>query len=144
MKATDLMIGDWVYNHRNWECPILSIRRDYDSEQYYAMVIARHYGEEEFKVEDLSPIPLTAEILEKSGFEFDTADTGILDYYCIGNKGDEICTVVKKHSINAFEDGTVVQWSLYADRASVVEKITYVHELQHALRLCQIDKEIVL
>ena len=127
MTQKDLQIGDWVYNHRKWECPILSIRRDYDSEQYYVMVIARHYGEEEFRVEDLSPIPLTPEILEKNGWE--KTPTGYV-FYTDGKKYDNSL------------------WYIFDSNTFVVNtaefQIKFVHQLQHALRLCGIEKEIIL
>jgi len=128
MEAKDLQIGDWVYNHRKWECPILSIRRDYDSEQYYVMVIARHYGEEEFRVEDLSPIPLTPEILEKNGFIKENRRWTLNDKYT----GDEI--------IALFE----VAKGFAMLTSGLAIGFQEVHKLQHLLKLYGIDKEIVL
>ena len=121
MEAKDLMIGDYVYNHRNWECPIVEIHKD------SAVVIARHYGEEEFRVEDLSPIPLTPEILEKNGWE--KTPTGYV-FYTDGKRYDNSL------------------WYIFGSNTFVVNtaefQIKFVHQLQHALRLCGIDKEIVL
>lgn len=134
MTQKDLQIGDWVYNHRKWECPILSIRRDYDSEQYYVMVIARHYGEEEFRVEDLSPIPLTPEILEKNGFVRDEKDE---EMYYWNWKISDNCVSYDK------ETGIVRIFHVFGHLVFALP-LSYVHELQHALRLCGIEKEIIL
>ena len=41
------------------------------------------------------------------------------------------------------ESGEVV-WCMYVEDLDVYDKILYVHTLQHALRLSEIDKEIVL
>jgi len=59
MEAKDLMIGDYVYNHRNWECPIVEIHKD------SAVVIARHYGEEEFLLSDLRQSYLLQKFLKR-------------------------------------------------------------------------------
>lgn len=62
MKATELMIGDWVYNSYHKK----NIKWNY-SEMFCPNgipVIGR----------DLEPIQLTPEILEKNGWWFDTED----------------------------------------------------------------------
>ena len=76
----------------------------------------------------LFPIPLTPEILEKN-FSSTT------DWYFIGT--DKFCFRIDK-----YKD----KWDLYFGRdgkgTNLRIKINYVHELQHALRLCNISKEI--
>jgi hypothetical protein len=67
-------------------------------------------------IELIEPIPLTPEILKKNGWE--ERPKGYVLY--------------KKLCKNTFVVNT----------ADI--QIKYVHELQHALRLCEIDKEIVL
>lgn len=134
MEAKDLMVGDYVYNHRNWECPIVEIHKD------SAVVIARHYGEEEFLLSDLRPIPLTPEILEKNGFKFNKEETygSIQDVY--------------KHYTKFFDfplgKGFYIEYDTVENTAHITDhwwiRIKYVHELQHALKLCGIEKEIVL
>lgn len=135
MEAKDLMVGDYVYNHRNWECPIVEIHKN------SAVVIARHYGEEEFLLSDLRPIPLTAEILEKNGFQ----------HHLIAEKG---FTREEWTLSDDYYDIVVREWSdsIWVFRYECTEMNTpheqrvfgYVHELQHALRENGIDKEIVI
>ena len=122
MEAEDLMIGDWVYNHRYWECPIVEIHKN------SAIVIARHYGEEEFLLSELRPIPLTTEILEKNGFVYDSEDKLFEDIYPRISMLYAQYRLVENGGINYGE----------------MSEIKYVHQLQHALRLCGIDKEIEL
>ena len=78
----------------------------------------------------LQPIPLTPEILKKN-FPSTT------DWYFIGT--DKFCFRIDKHKD---------KWDLYFGRdgkgTNLQIKISYVHELQHALRLCGINKEIEL
>lgn len=137
MEVNNLMIGDLIYNHRNWACPIVEIHKD------SAVVIARHYGEEEFKLEDLRPIPLTQEILEKNGF---VANKHVYPYPYYEYINDE-----NKLKIGfAFPQGNRTSYKepwVYIDSEYVyVEHLPciYVHQLQHTLRLCKIEKEIIL
>lgn len=66
-------------------------------------------------VDDLQPIPITAEVLEKNGLH--EAEFGLV----VKPKSNELCATV----------GTSIE-------------IKYIHELQHFLRLMKTDKEIVL
>ena len=79
----------------------------------------------------LEPISLTPEILKASGFEQDADDE---DKYSF-----EDTTIVFKHDakylFSASVNGSKGMLFLYAN---------YVHELQHALKLCGVDKEIIL
>lgn len=120
MEAKDLMIGDYVYNHRNWECPIVEIHKD------SAVVIARHYGEEEFLLSDLRPIPLTTEILEKNGWVNQHFGTQRQEWWL-----DKTKFPIVRYSVNdtLHHNGIVLK---------------FVHQLQHALKVCGIDKEIEL
>ena len=80
----------------------------------------------------IEPVPLTEEILMKNGFMYHHDEKGaygvtISPYY------------VRKDSPRIFCDGRpFAVW--FEDEVD----IKYVHELQHALRICRIDKEIVL
>jgi len=62
MEAKELMVGDLIYNHRNWVCQVTDINKE------HVTVIAQQYGETPYRWEDIYPIPLTTEILEKNGF----------------------------------------------------------------------------
>ena len=74
---------------------------------------------------EVQPIPLTAEILEKNGFSDNYADDDLS--YAADAVGDII-------GVHILGQGGLMD-EMYFD---------YVHQLQHALRLCGIDKEIVL
>lgn len=77
---------------------------------------------------DYSPIPLTVEILEKNGFRKGNyiEVVGGLDTYYLGEE-------IGSFRIHRLQNG-YYQFGL--------AKIKYVHQLQHALRLCNINKEI--
>lgn len=81
----------------------------------------------EFEVPEWQPIPLTPEILKKNGFE----DTICGDFWISTS-----CNLLWK-------DGKLQNFCREEDD-EVCIPCEYVHELQHALRLCKVDKEIVL
>ena len=77
------------------------------------------YGE----YNDIKPIPLTKEILKKNGFRQVMFDF-VLDMMHIRRDENVEC--------------------FYIVVGGKGTRIDYVHEFQHALKLCGIDKEIVL
>ena len=109
MKTNELMIGDWVLDTRT------------------GTPLRVNPFMAELEVPEWQPIPLTVEILEKSGFE----DT-ICDAFWISTS----CNLLWK-------DGKLQNFCREEDD-EVYIPCEYVHELQHALRLCKVDKEIVL
>lgn len=162
MKANELMIGDWVkFDGRTFKLcdvtvinPITNpalvtrsyIRKDVESPTGCfndALII-----ESALPLKDIYPIPLTAEILEKNGF-------------CV--YGDQ-ATYAEESDYYGKPTALRVQCNKYGDlhiwieyvytegrEQHVVEyepklhlRTRYVHELQHALRLCGVEKEIVL
>ena len=123
MKANELMIGDWVYNPFTRKTLRLTFGRDLDLAEDLC----------------LEPIPLNAEILEKNGFEQD-------DYYLqftlyLDSKRAKSRSVVM---LPQDEEWSEIDMTLRCNKADVTMELCYVHELQHALRLCGIDKEIEL
>lgn len=123
MKATDLMIGDWVIRkgHSKEQMYIISIDDVCDTVQLDLDGIAIRD-----KIFNIEPIPLTSEILEKNGFE------GKQFYGELLCGGWQIMCDCKRLAARS-EDGWLINITC-----------ENVHELQHALRLCGIDKEIKL
>lgn len=121
MKAEELMIGDWVnVGNDEFAFPdqIYSLGYDEVDSGHGDMVGTYRYDE-------LFPIPITPEILEKNGFVKQ------------GFPGWEIYT-----------EDFLILWRIRCFNAANGSfhrsHISYVHELQHALRLCGIKKEIML
>lgn len=138
MEAKDLMIGDWVKSRGKIE-KVTSVYEGYictdsfkDSHDYY-----------------FEPIPLTPEILEKNGFTWDGSgqrsmmfntpidDEGVRYFIYVGFKRGTI-EIHAAHPILKCE-----RWRK-ANKVYLEVCGLYVHELQHALRLCGIEKEIEL
>ncbi len=119
MQANELMIDDWV-NYKGIYNQIAKSDFDIYREKW---------------IKDLTPIHLTTEILEKNGWRKDgnlflhpdTSDLALLKNV---NHGE--------HEYNFlmgcfFKEDKDFRWFL---------DITFVHELQHALRLCGLKNEI--
>ena len=86
------------------------------------------YGKIYAKEEHLRPIPITPEILEANGRQLNEEDE-YMEYY-----GDPTSGI--SHTKGTYH------YQLEAPGVSVV--CYYVHQLQHALRLAGVDKEIVM
>lgn len=118
MKANELMIGDWVYlNYWDGKYPQQIHGINYNSwrGEGYADWVDTDI-DDEASIKNVEPIPLTAEILEKNGFKDEDADL-----------------------LYTFYDG----WNFEIHNKTMLVScgsIWYVHELQHALRLCGLNE----
>lgn len=134
MKANKSMISDWVlFNGDDKPYPVQVIEitslkqlQVYNGKDWFIA------GEKYFE-----PIPLTAEILEKNGF--DCSDKEIIHLYF---EDGDYKGYFALRAMYEKETGIQKGWGFLAFNVLVV--LDYVHELQHALKLCGIDKEIVL
>lgn len=133
MKANELMIGDWAIVHG-------------PADQRFTRKL--DIGDLSFFVE-FEPIPLTPEILDKNGFRWTGGgDSTKMFSTPWGYDGIRYNLYVglKKKTIEVH----AAHPELRSESWRKVNKVSlevcgcYVHELQHALRLCGIDKEIVL
>lgn len=135
MKQTELMIGDWVH------IPML----DDATENYvcYSQVRQLHdcdldcYAFKELKYEEVKPVPLTAEILEKNGFTHClTAPCG---YYHAPVY--DMFDILFHISEDTYEDTWHTEvFTDHNDNNFVLYNLCYVHELQHCLRLCGLNE----
>ena len=119
------MIGDWVIDGKNI-AQIASITCD--------GIIETTFNKSS-NIEVIEPIPLTPEILEKNGLEKDNHGRLFGEYFDEDINRDLEITVDSKTG--------EVWWSYNWDEYWII-RLRYVHQLQHALRLCGIEKEIIL
>lgn len=133
MKASDLMIGDWVlFNEK--PAQIVGIRNDMDGA--YARTTAKDVW---YPVETFEPIPLTEDILIKNGYKRDKHQC----YYPIFNNPEgDFMTV---YFVLRSGDG---QWFMGVDTGAYESPCfahcDYVHKFQHLLRDIDEDKELEL
>ena len=128
MKTSELMLSDYLfYKGEMCRIKVASITKkkvgyhikDNENRMHYARLC------------DCEPISITTEILEKNGWVSMKNGSGdfILASQMVGNDA----TVTKTINGYAMLHGVFNGLS-----------IRYIHELQHALRLCRIEKEIIL
>lgn len=146
MKANELMIGDWVRVNRDGLCikkdTIVQVRGidgddKIEEKGLFGAAHCRPLDEDQFDggiwLDYLDPIPLTPEILKKNGFSFPMLES----WWRVVDCNPTIYLAEHNESWWLYQDD-------YLDSRQYFAKIKYVHELQHALRLCGIEKEIVL
>ena len=152
MKATELMIGDYVQlngspyvieeiSKKGWvhmTDPVHNLRVQMSTD---------------YILDFIEGVPLTVEILESNGFDLNGISEDLVPAEDRDFSDDTYVWQAGK-----FEDDTVVRVCVYFDyryNDCIVEletpnittdsiRLKYVHQLQHALRLCGIEKEIVL
>ena len=118
MKATELMIGDWVlFDHNPVRVAILGAAQD-----SLGLAVGDNVFGQPYSI--IEPIPLTEEIVE-----------------------DRSCPQVSIYWDDRKTEETGENWyevMIHTKSCAAELHIRYVHELQHALRLCGIEKEIIL
>ena len=120
MKAGDLMIGDWVMIR---DYPMKAILKQMSPEYYTRSLV------------EIEPIPLTSEILEKNSFlkveaiEYPSHSVGISFLYRNTSEGLRIFVQ------NACVGGPT---------CTMVKTCKYVHEVQHMIKMCDIERTFVL
>lgn len=133
MKAQDLMIGDWVLcdgQPTPSNVVIQTVAQDgiwFEGDEFEGAASFDH----------IFPIPLTPEILEKNGFEdvgSEVYECDVLPFYIWWERD--------RHRLGIDIEDSTYDKENFAQMLRV--PVSYVHDLQHALRLCGIEKEIVL
>lgn len=124
MKANELMIGDWVFYTTPTPSVPVKISKIYVNKTISETNFYGNLGNDCVLDICFEPIPLTQDILEKNGFVVESRENlGHNLQYCILTDG----LWIDISGENFFEG-----------------KLEYVHQLQHALILCGIDKTIEL
>ena len=90
--------------------------------------------------DNIKPIPITQKLLEKNGFAREENIKLYNHYTGIDNR--------VSLNDNFFCMNSRNMWNVHVDSEDYCTiatcELTYVHELQHILRLCKIDKAIVI
>ena len=128
MKATDLMLGDWVYLSEVGKYPMQITLLDEDGCYLNFVDNEGDPFEGDFGENGVQPVPLTKEILLANGF------TKFVDGY-------------RRTFYNYVVDNNLMldisDWEDEGLKVAVggkFRKLKYVHELQHILRFVGLDK----
>lgn len=135
MKATELMIGDWVmFNHNPVRVAILGA-----ADKSIGLAAGKNVFGQPFSMID--PIPITAEILEKNGFKKQYGND-----WCYYKYKDDDTSKESLYYILYDIDSLYLEIAAFTNASGEYNRmgVCYVHELQHTLKLCGIDKEIDL
>jgi hypothetical protein len=139
MKANELMIGDWVQHPRFNPFKVEEIETQYGiiNPEYTSIYTHGSIDLIGFKViDELEPVPLTPEIVFKNlDREYPSEYTTCCRIVYLGEYPNSI-------EITVYSSGEI-EWTIN-DCEYTILPLKYVHELQHALRLAGIEKEIVL
>lgn len=145
MKAEELMIGDWVklkdaqLGYIKFNGPTVKIEYIVPPNVY-----VRNYKGllEDVKDEYLLPIPLTPEILEKNGWKPYIPENHLETVYTCQDISKAVADEL--YALWPYQDGSFYLLLRVDGKDMVRKDVHYVHQLQHALRLCEIKKEIEL
>lgn len=124
MKAEDLMVGDWYW----WEA---------EGKKYPLQVTKDTFKLSDEDISNFQPIPLTTEILEKNGFRDTSFECHKKQHYIVDTSEHILHYHTNLNSFSIYKKEEVLCCFLQ-------NNVQYVHELQHALKLCGINKEITL
>jgi len=127
MELNELMIGDWVsYKGKPHKVNGIEDNHLYLKNPNGSVIMALP--------DEITPIPVSKEILKKNGFDLtDMEEFARLDF------------ADGKFVIRAMyhkDSGKQTGWAYFA--FNVLSIIDYVHQLQHAFRICEIKQEINL
>jgi hypothetical protein len=134
IKISDLSIGDWV-RHTFYEDNLQIKRIDGESER---LLVEKGLMSVSCHLDHFEPIPLTPEILEKNGFE--RGEYSEIREYNEWEIGEWINPPYV--SVKLDIDRQVIRVTNRGRDMFIADKEVYVHQLQHALRLAGVGKEI--
>ena len=123
----EIMVGDWLYITDH---PMRKEAKQVKPEHFLRSLVV------------FEPIPLTAEILEKNGFELDDSNDKeyFNEYFGVDNR------VMLRDNPEYMNTNNT--WDVHIDTTDYRTignlELSYVHEFQHFLKLCKIDKKIIL
>ena len=133
LKISELSVGDWV-QYRDRELQVCSLY------QFTGEVgLWRKDSQICENVADCKPIPITAEILEANGFV--RGKRGGFYYYLLLDKNR---TLYIHASTNGWRVEITYDAAGILRTTHLMPDMNSVHDIQHALRLAGVDKEINL
>lgn len=153
MEANKLMVDDWVL----WKGKPVQVASASGIKYSFGHIVTlAHCNEEKILethyIKSIQPIPLTPEILEKNGFHINGIPSSITSVKGIDDWSDDTYVWSRQETpdermfVSVYMDDPanffIEVYCQYCHADGI--HVKYLHELQHALKLCKIDKDIVL
>ena len=141
MKTSELMIGDLIMYRGE---PIMV----YEIDDYYERINTEPDGYNAItcvEISEVMPILPTPEILMKNGFEKTLDEDDIECYRYYNRAADGYIKITLYDNGDGSWSVEIVNYDKFNDneiRYKNEFSFLKIHQLQHALRLCEIDKEI--
>ena len=131
MKATDLMVGDFVLT------PIGRIAKVFEisSIDNEIGVFFTPADGDVFDLTEIKPIPVTYEILSANGWDFQWGGDGEV-YFFIGDYGDVVDFDIRRADESNKGYSSLFDGDILIPMWNAEIEVRYVHEIQHLLRLC--------
>lgn len=139
MKANELMIGDLVDFYHPYEPEKKIVTRHRVTEIFECGLVGISNHPNPVHADHIEPVKITPEILEKNGFEMVLDKDKLPTYRMKWTRNPNLYFTV----FTGF-DGYWNPVGFGVTIAGVNGVIDYVHQLQHAMKLCGINKDIVL
>lgn len=146
MKANELMVGDWISYIEDGKPYFARV-----SEVYKSSVFTEdgYFEGREVEENEIIPVPITPRILEKNDIHETHTNQWVWERKPHTNtdimyQADVIC--FDKEFPRMENGGLHIGGFVHvaSEHGMVYGECEYVHELQHALKLCRIEKEIKL
>lgn len=143
LKISDLSVGDWVryIRKRKKNDDYFQVAHIFRGEKEW--LVGRKnddiFGSHSLRLKDIEPIPLTPEVLEKNGFA--RGQRGSFYHYL---RLDKNRTLYIHASTNGWRVEITYDAAGILRTTHLMPDMNSVHQLQHALRLAGLDKEINL
>lgn len=134
MEATDLMIGDLLTFkdcQQDFAPVIIRIWQINEEDDAFASIGGADALDEITIDDEIVGIPITPEILEKNGFQRNE-----MYFVCQLDENFELWYYPHLGSLRYEYNGELI--------AKFPDAMNYVHQLQHALKMCGIYKKIVI
>ena len=130
VDAKTLQVGDYIYNSDNELCKVYLVNGLFTPHATVDNLDKNDGCFEQLTSEEIKPIPLTDEILKTNGFEYFHKNFAAL------NRESPFQLKMLEWPD---ENGNGGLWMI-----GCIITIRYVHELQHAINVCGIEKTIKL
>jgi hypothetical protein len=139
MKANEIILGTYVYfNCFDGSKIVVRVTGFNDGIVYGDSKNGSHWC----NIKNVEPIPLTPEILEKNEFKPYIPENHLETVYACQDVSKAVANEL--YALWSYQDGSFYLLLRVGGKDMVRMDVHYIHQIQHALRLCGIEKTIEL